>query len=156
MLDTSKAFFRHTPFLEETTPLLDIILKVYYFTPILGFYFLLAHRTGNTRMFLVFFPDWERRPKAKDSRMLNQGLSQEELFQVTSSDKHSRGQLWSSTLKATCGHDDQLETHGEKKKQERHLKELSFRTHSQDCSHPYGASWTERIWEKFRLKISAC
>lgn len=102
-------------FLEETTPLLDIILKVYYFTPILGFYFLLAHRTGNTRMFLVFFPDWERRPKAKDSRMLNQGLSQEELFQVTSAEKHSRGELWSFTLKATCGHDDQLETHGGKK-----------------------------------------
>lgn len=72
------------------------------FYTILGFYFILAHRTRNTRMFLGFFPDWERRPEAKDSRMLNQGLAQEELFQVTSAETHSRGELWSSTMKATC------------------------------------------------------
>ncbi|XP_016065115.1 PREDICTED: zinc finger protein 514 [Miniopterus natalensis] len=67
--------------------------------------------------------DWERRPKAKES-LLSQGSSKEELFQIASVEKHSRDAFWSSKLKATCGCDDQLETHPEK--QERHLKEMSL------------------------------
>ncbi|XP_012497363.1 PREDICTED: zinc finger protein 514 [Propithecus coquereli] len=66
--------------------------------------------------------DLKRRPKAKES-IPNQGISKEELFQVASVEKHIQDELWSSKLKAMCGHDDQLEM--QQIKQERPLKKMS-------------------------------
>ncbi|XP_072626405.1 zinc finger protein 514 isoform X1 [Canis lupus baileyi] len=67
--------------------------------------------------------DWEKKPKVKES-VLNQGISKEDLLQTTPVEKHIRDELCFCQLKATRGHDDQLEIHP--KDQETHLKEISI------------------------------
>ena len=75
-------------------------------------------------VFVFFSPsDWEKKPKVKES-VLNQGISKEDLLQTTPVEKHIRDELCFCQLKATRGHDDQLEIHP--KDQETHLKEISI------------------------------
>ncbi|XP_025783110.1 zinc finger protein 514 [Puma concolor] len=84
-------------------------------------------------------PDWEKRPKAKESR-LNQDISKEELFPIASVEKHIRDELSFCKLKAICGCDDQLEIHP--KKLERHPKEMSV-THKSTTTLRIDREWSD-------------
>ncbi|GAB5569854.1 zinc finger protein 514 isoform X1 [Prionailurus iriomotensis] len=83
--------------------------------------------------------DWEKRPKAKESR-LNQDISKEELFPIASVEKHIRDELSFCKLKAICGCDDQLEIHP--KKLERHPKEMSV-THKSTTTLRIDGEWSD-------------
>ncbi|XP_030167024.1 zinc finger protein 514 isoform X1 [Lynx canadensis] len=83
--------------------------------------------------------DWEKRPKAKESR-LNQDISKEELFPIASVEKHIRDELSFCKLKAICGCDDQLEIHP--KKLEGHPKEMSV-THKSTTTLRIDREWSD-------------
>ncbi|XP_041612838.1 zinc finger protein 514 isoform X1 [Vulpes lagopus] len=82
--------------------------------------------------------DWEKKSKVKES-VLSQGISKEDLLQTAPVEKHIRDELCFCQLKATRGHEDQLEIHP--KDQETHLKEISV-------THKYTTLRTDHEWSE--------